>query len=97
MQQKIESRPDRIASSADETWTPDRIFELMTSSVRIDRPAIAGTILDPRTDDMTVVVEGIVDYAPPADDVKTPDTVSDHVIVEPFTLYDGGFGSIGDR
>ena len=97
MQQKIASTPDRIAPAEAEAWAPDRIFELMTAAVRIDRPAIAGTIVDPRTDDMTAVVEGIVEYGPPANDGNTPDTASDHVVVEPFMLYDGGFGSIGDR
>ncbi|MBQ72708.1 MAG: hypothetical protein CMJ67_07350 [Planctomycetaceae bacterium] len=97
MKQKIASTPDGVAPTEVETWTPGRVFELMTSAVRIDRPAIAGTIVDPRTDDMTVVVEGLVDYEPPANDGKTPDTASDYVIVEPFTLYDGGYGAIGDR
>ena len=97
MKQKIASTPDGVAPTEVETWTPGRVFELMTSAVRIDRPAIAGTIVDPRTDDMTVVVEGLVDYEPPANDGKTPDTASDYVIVEPFMLYDGGYGSIGDR
>ena len=97
MQKKIASAPDRMPSSEVQTWTPGRIFELMSSAVRIDRPAIAGTIVDPRNYELTVVVEGIVDYEPPANGGKTPDIASDDVIVEPFTFYDGGLGSIGDR
>lgn len=97
MNQKILSTPDRFETSMVDTWTPARILELMTAGIRIDRPASAGTIVESRIDDMSVEVTGIVDYDAPANDERTPGPRSDDVGAESFTLYEGGYGVIGDR
>ena len=97
MEQKIASTPERFDSSMVEAWTPNRIFETMTRGVRIDRPAIAGTTIEPRTESMSSVVNGFVVYDTAPNDGKTRGTSSEEVVLENFTLYEGGYGEIDDR
>ena len=97
MKRRVASAPEEFDSSMVEKWTPNRIFETLTTGVRIDRPAVAGTISEPRTEAMSAVLSGCVVYDTAANDVKTRDRMSGEVTLEKFTLYEGGFGEIADR
>ncbi|MEE2972468.1 MAG: VIT and VWA domain-containing protein, partial [Planctomycetota bacterium] len=76
-----------ILATENDGWSPERTFEVLSSDVqRIDRPAITGTDAEPRTDALTVLVRGVVDYGD-----------SSALAPEFFTLYADGFGVVEDR
>ena len=97
MQRKVAEAPDRFDPVVVRTWTTDRIFQALTTGVRIDRPAIAGTGATPETSAMAVAVNGVVTYdasQAPGEGAGNEDLF---LVPESFTLYANGFGEIAGR
>ena len=97
MRRKVAEAPDRFDPAVVRTWTTDRIFQALTTGVRIDRPAVAGTGAASSTDAMPVAVDGAVMYDAPQDQGEGAVDKDLFLVPESFTLYENGFGEIGGR
>lgn len=87
MDGRLDANPDAADRLMRDLWTPNRVFQVLASGVRIDRPTFAAT------GEPAVVVSGSVEYDAP---VEGGNGVGD-VVPEFFALLEGGYGRIGDR
>jgi hypothetical protein len=97
MRRKVVETPERFDPAVAGMWNADRIFQALTTAVRIDRPAIVGTDTAPSADSMPVEIIGAVMYDALQGAGEGNEKNDAFRVPESFTLYANGYGEIGGR